>query len=165
MNLDFILNPLKVHAGVIEVIYADQKGKKPKYPYVTLKITSETGENGPGIVIQREVPSQDPQFEVDIEQVRIEMPEVAISVNVYASEPDQAWEVAKKCQQWFKFVGEQLLKENHVVLISTSSIQNRDVLLIVDFERRCGFDVMLRTVDEVSRKVASVDSTDIKKGE
>ena len=159
-----IINEVKSYLGSSEVIFAEQKKKKPKYPFVTMKITSPyIAENGQGIITQDVVPSTNSNFEYDIEMTKAEMPKITISITTYSLDDIEAIELAMKCREWFNFKGYKFLDEKDLIVVDLSSIFNKDTLIVGDYERRQGFDVILRTTDETKLVIETIEEVDIRR--
>lgn len=160
MNLQVlgeINEAIKNFIGVQEVIFADQKGKKPKYPYITVKNIAESKTGGMGIYTYEPIASDNSEFELDLEERKFEMPLNTLSINSYSKDMDEAYEAAQKCKDWFEFHGYDYLKEKGIVVVETTTIENRDSLVAVDYERRWGFDVILRSSRTISKRVETVE--------
>jgi len=142
------------------VVMLDQAAKKPPYPFVGYKvITPYAPERGSVAEIDEMVPSANPDFEYDIERTAIEQPTMTISFTVYAKTEDEALSLALQAQEWLRFSGYDTLSENNVVVVETTPVQNRDTLIINDYERRQGFDAILRSVSESTKRIETLEQS------
>ncbi|ABR46653.1 hypothetical protein Amet_4356 [Alkaliphilus metalliredigens QYMF] len=157
-TLGDILEELKAFTNVTKAIFADQKGEKPQYPYITFKIIAEPDDPSVGIYNYETVESENPNFDSDIEVQKIETSEPSFSINVFAKTAEEAKSVAMKTKDFFKFHGCEWLKRKNIVTVSTSTIENRDALMIIDYERRYGFDVILRYTRELKKKIETIET-------
>lgn len=161
MNLklirDGIVGKLMDYVGV-PVVMLEQVAKKPKYPYIGYKFTVPYNpDRTQGIIETDLVPSLDPKYEHDVEETVIFQPQMTISITVYAKDSLEAQELAKKAHDWFKHAGYYELDALNVVTVSTAAFGDRTTLIVDDYERRVGFDVILRTVDKIKRRVETIE--------
>ena len=158
---DDIITQLNTYLG-IPVVMAEQNEPKPPYPHMTYKVmTPYIQESTLPAESYEIIPSLDPDYEHDIEYTRMEQPSMTISLSAYSLTPDESELKALAACAWFKFIGYEYLKDKNIIVIETSEIQDRDTLLIDNYERRRGFDVKLRVVSEITRVVATIESVDI----
>ncbi|WP_342547660.1 hypothetical protein NST69_27600 [Paenibacillus sp. FSL P2-0089] len=84
------------------------------------------------------------------QQHRRETVTFTASFNCYADDSDVAMVNAMRARDWFKAIGRELLKDKlDVIVIEIGEIQNRDINIGEEWERRQGFDVELRATDLV----------------
>jgi hypothetical protein len=84
------------------------------------------------------------------QQQRRETVSFTASFNCYADDSDVAMVNAMRARDWFKATGREILKDTlDVVVIEIGEIQNRDINIDEEWERRQGFDVELRATDLV----------------
>ena len=136
------------------VIEADQKGKKPKGPHATFKITSPYIPDGQGE--QRAIQGQD-----TFKLIHVESYKMVLSFTAYDTDADASHELAQEIHDWFKFYGLDFLDNRNIVVVELSTVQNRDLLLVDDYERRNGFDVTLRLTRELAQDFDYIEETDI----
>lgn len=73
-----------------------------------------------------------------------------VSFNCYADDSDLALVNAMRARDWFKSDGHEVLKNTlDVIVTEIGEIQNRDVNIGEEWERRQGFDVDFRATDLV----------------
>ncbi|MEK4196664.1 hypothetical protein NYE59_26605 [Paenibacillus sp. FSL L8-0323] len=73
-----------------------------------------------------------------------------VSFNVYADTEDDCLVNAMRARDWFKSDGHELLKDKlDVIVIEIGEIQNRDINIGEEWERRQGFDIEFRATDVV----------------
>lgn len=134
------------------VIFAEQTGPKPSYPYVALKVLVDNISNG----------NQPSITNTEFEQTATTQPTMSISVTGYGTSFDEAADLVKGVHDWFSFVGYRALKNKNLVVSSIESIMNRDSLIVDDYERRRGFDVMLRYTHSIKRSTGIIESASLK---
>jgi len=142
----------------VPVVTLEQNKPKPKYPFLTYKITTPYVK-GFGMEVQTSklIPSQNTNFEYDIEETIVDQPTFTISFTAYSKDSLESQELALKACNWFNHIGYYTLKNLDVVLVSIEAIGSRDTLIVDDYERRNGFDVILRTTHIVSRRVETIE--------
>lgn len=132
------------------VIFAEQAGPKPSYPYISIKETMSfiPAGNQPFIT--------DEDLPEDIKRTATSQPTMSLSITAYSDTLNDASDVAQQAHDWFTFGGYRLLKEAGLVVADIESVMNRDSLIVDDYERRRGFDVILRFVHSISRVVEEI---------
>lgn len=84
------------------------------------------------------------------QQQRRETVTFTVSFNCYADDSDIAIVNAMRARDWFKTIGREILKDTlDVVVTEIGEIQNRDINIGEEWERRQGFDVDFRATDVV----------------
>lgn len=147
MRVSEIIDMLSAEVGS-PVILTNQAAPRPPYPYIGV---TETIPFQPGPRSLENVPEP-----IDIKQVASQQATMTLSVTAYGSDFAATMELAQKAHDWFSFTGYQALKEAGYVVASIGDIDNRDTLLVDDYERRRGFDVVLRFVHTQERTVEEV---------
>lgn len=137
------------------VIFADQAGPKPKHPYMALKVLVDNISNGhhPSILTE--------DLGGNVEQSATTQPTMSLSITAYGLSFDETNNLIQSAHDWFKFTGYRTLKRKGLVVASIESIMNRDSLIVDDYERRRGFDVMIRYVHVIKRETESIQSVDL----
>lgn len=144
-----IVAGLNSHLNTI-IVPAENTANKPAYPYVTYKfVTLYRPESGFKHVVNESVPSADPQFDTDLQVTQYEQPHVVLSITVLSRDDITSAELACQARDWFDAIGRDYLKMYNVVTVEALAIQNRNSLLIDDYEQKYGFDVRLRVLDTV----------------
>lgn len=160
---DDIISELTTFLGH-KVIVMDDNHPKPKYPFMTFNIINPyTPESPHGNETYMAVASTDPDWEYDIIEIRSEQPTITISMTAYSCELDEAEELALQALSWFKFYGLDYLDDKEIVIIETTQVQERDTLLINDYERRKGFDVKIRVLSELENRISTIETVDLKR--
>lgn len=136
----------------VPIIEADQSGDKPKGPHATFKITSPFIK-GVGQAEQRAKFGQS-KYELS----RVEDFKRVLSFTAYAMDEDESFDLAQQIHDWFEFYGYEFLNNKNVVVIEATAVQNRDVFLFDDYERRNGFDVTLRLTRELVQEAEYIES-------
>ncbi|SMB95362.1 hypothetical protein SAMN00017405_0390 [Desulfonispora thiosulfatigenes DSM 11270] len=148
----------------VPVIPTDNPNKKPKYPFISYKFTTLHKNQGGFNLLLEPIPSIDPNFEYDIEYTREEQPKMVISFSSYSLDDLEAIDLANKIKKWFNFKGRLLLKNNNLVVVECSDIQDRTIQIIDNYEKRYGFDVTLRYSSQSKLKVETIEKFKIKGG-
>jgi hypothetical protein len=136
------------------IIEADQTGNKPNGPHATFKFTSprfkdigqaeETGHYEALFVT--------PYMISEVYQIkRVEHFKITISITAIDEDIDGSMDLASKLHEWFDFYGSEILDIGKIAVVEKTDIQNRDVFIAEDYERRNGFDVILRVTKEMFR--------------
>lgn len=159
---DAIITQLNAFMAPVQVIMSEQKEDKPPYPFIGYKVTSPYNEQAIGLPI--ETYENDPNIPQNTLYTRTEFPTMTISITAYSETIDEAEVNALKALSWFKYIGYQYLKDNGIVVVDTTSVQSRDTLIVSDYERRKGFDVILRVQSQVQRTIESIESVDYESG-
>ena len=142
----------------LPVIMLEQVAEKPGYPFVGYKFTTPYNpEAGQAAETGANVPSADPAFTEDYEYTRTDQPTMTISITAYSKDSDQAHELALQARSWCAFHGYEYLKKHNIIVAQLGALQNRDTLIVGDYERRQGFDAVLRVTSQVKRTVPLVD--------
>ncbi len=160
---DYINTQLKAYLK-IPVIIGDQVGEKPEYPFLRTKFTMPFNPEFPVPLNAPEtfetVPSQDPNWEYDVEITRRTNPSMSLSITAYALDEDQAVELAIKAHNWFSFYAYDDLRSAGIVVAGIGAIHNRDTLIVGDYERRQGFDVTLQVRQELKKTVPTIEGVE-----
>lgn len=149
-----IIPPLATFCGV-PIVEADQVIEKLSYPHATFKVTSPyLKDNG-----QAEETVHDA---VNGYQLRYtESYKVVISFTAYSLDIDESLDLAQKIRDWFAFYGTDVLESNNIAVVNQTDIQNRDTFIVDDYERRNGFDVVLRVTRELYKDISWIEQTEI----
>jgi len=145
---------LNVFCGV-PVIEADGNGPKPDGSHVTYKLTNPYGKDK-----GREV-EEVAQDGTGFKMIRTESFKTTISFSAYDFDDDISRELAQKVYDWFAFYGYDDLLNNNIAVIEQTDIINRDAFVVENYERRNGFDVIIRISREMSRNVDIVEDINI----
>lgn len=160
-----IVKELAAYLG-FPVVMLEQAAKKPPYPFVGYKITTTYNpEQGQSIEINETVPSVTSEYEYDIERTVTEQPTITISVTAYSKIEEESTELALQAREWFRFQGEDILDGLNIVVVETTPVQNRDILLVEAYERRQGFDVILRISDQSTKRIDTIEHAEITRKE
>ncbi len=159
------------YAGILVIQINPDAGKpknpatnKPALPYMTMNFTSPYIPEGMQAIETIEtIPHPGPNWSHDIEYTRHSNDTMSASWNVYDNDIDRAHSVALRAQQWFAYDGLDYLRTKGVVVVSRTAVQNRDVFLVDQWDRRLGFDVIFRVLSEIKRVVPTIESADIER--
>ncbi|WP_411501375.1 LIC_12616 family protein [Bacillus thuringiensis] len=140
------------------IIMADQMGERPKVPHATYKLTTPYGKavgqaEETGVVINGEYKLQ-----------RLSDYKTTISFTAYAMDDDDSVALAQEIYDWFSFAGVDVLQSIGVAVADQTDIINRDAFVIEDYERRNGFDVILRVPHQQLKDIEWIDVAVITEG-
>jgi len=148
-----IARGLKTAAGVT-VIPLNDGGDMPAGSFLTYSF-GEFGDTDDG----RPIIIQDGD-----KTIRSKMVTFTVSILSYADSVDDSVENAMKAQDWFKVPGaEQLRDALDVVVVRVGAVENRDINIGEEWERRQGFDVDFRATDRVESPLTWIDTAPITK--
>lgn len=135
----------------LKVINMNGGGKMPATAFVTYHFS-------PGFGDARGFPVYAEEGEL---LVRRETVLFTVSFLSYADDHAVSTYNALCIQDWLKTIGANHLKDLDVVVVNIGSIDNRDVLMGEEWERRTGFDVDFRTVNVASQPLDWIDKVNI----
>ena len=125
------------------VVMLEQTPHKPPYPFIAYKfITPYIPQNIHNIKYE--------DIGEDIKEISTEQPHMTLSVTAYSHDDVESVDLAQKALEWFSFYGYDHLKEKDIIKVETQAIGNRDTLIVDDYERRNGFDALLRVSNTMS---------------
>ncbi len=82
---------------------------------------------------------------------------ITVSLMSYADPRSAALTQALQARDWLKTAGRDALKALDVVVVRVEDVQNRDVNLGEEWERRYGFDVELRATDRITTELEWIE--------
>jgi hypothetical protein len=138
----------------VPVIEADQIGERPSGPHATFKVTSPYLKD---VGQAEQIMHQNGE---NLQLKHVESYKIVVSFTAYAMDSDTSFDLAQKIHDWFAFYGSDVLDSNDIVVVEQTAIQNRDVFLIDDYERRNGFDVTLRVTKEMVKNIDWFDKVE-----
>ncbi|MEY9097083.1 hypothetical protein [Paenibacillus sp. RC84] len=146
-----IVRGLAAHLGV-KVIEMNGGGDIPKTAFLTYDFSGSFGDR-PGY----------PAVYVADDKIReVETVPFTVSFLSYADDKATSMENALKAREWFRGAGRELLKESvNAVVYEIGEVQNRDIAIGSEWERRQGFDVEFRTQDIVETPLVPIDKVTI----
>lgn len=136
----------------VPVVPTDTNQPKPPYPFVSYKFTTLYR---PDATVM--IRSPDPDSEQDVEYTLKEQPQMVLSISTYSLDEAEAYSLALQVQAWFKLHGYRYLKELNLIVVNTTALQDRSILIVDNFEKRIGFDVILRTYSEQKARVEGIE--------
>ena len=150
----------------LPIVPQDSEAKSPEYPFLAYKfIVPYNPQEDRGVLTKELVPSNSENFDFDIKETLILQPTMTLSINAYVKkELDKhmgAYGYALKALNWFNFMGYEDLKTLNVIVVDTSAIRDRTVLMTDEYEARAGFDVVLRIAEAISRRTETIEEIDI----
>lgn len=147
----------------IPVVPIDDIGDKPKYPYASYKFITLKIPQGSHNIYKEVIPSDDDRFQYDVEHTRTEQPKMVISISTYSTDDAESYQLALDIESWFKFHGYSFLKENGIVVVNTSNIQDRTIQIVDNYEKRQGIDVTIRVMDIQKCRTETIEEIKINK--
>lgn len=147
----------------VDIVPTDDIGKKPKYPYISYKFTTLKIPQGSHNLLIDIVPSTNENFEHDIEYTREEQPKMVISISTYSTDDVESYQLALDIESWFKFHGYSYLKDNGIVVVNTSNIQDRTIQIVDNYEKRQGLDVTIRVTSIEKMIVENMEKINIRR--
>ena len=134
---DILIPAINEHTGS-PIIQGDQIGDKPEIAHATFKFTTPYGR---GVGQAEEIP-------VIVDGVytlrRKDEFQTVISFTAFAMNDDESVDLAQSIHDWFSFYGVDILQNIGIAVVDQTNVTNRDAFVIEDYERRNGFDVILR---------------------
>lgn len=147
-----IVRGLAAHLG-LPVIEMNGGGDIPKTAFLTYDFDQGIGES-------KGLPAE---FQEGEKIRQVETVPFTVSFLSYADDKATSIENAMKARDWFKTAGYEVLKDTvNVVVANLGSVENRDVQIGDEWERRHGFDVDFRTIDETQRDLITIDKANVK---
>jgi hypothetical protein len=135
-----IVRPLAAALG-IPVIMGDQTGQIPPYPFITYKMTS------PYLETSVHAAESVTDTADGIKRMQDKHVEVVFSFTVHSSDADDAYQRCYALVEYFDFTGRDALRGAGIVVVNVTNVQNRDVFLTIEYERRVGCDVRFRVLN------------------
>lgn len=141
-----LIPKIKAFCGV-PVIEADSNGTKPGGSHATYKFTNPYGKD-----VGRAA-----EFYQDNAMIRQESFKTTISFNAYDLDEDVSRELAQQIYDWFEFYGYEDLRASNIAVVELTNIANRDAFVVENYERRNGFDVIIRIGRELERVAIDIE--------
>lgn len=141
-------------------IRANQKGNIPPYPYVTINTTSpyiNDMDTQQGEVTRQNVEGDDTKVQITYTKE----PKTVFSINCISDKQDECYKILSDTVNWLNVLNQQYLEEHGIVVVKIDTIQDRTTYLETDYQYKVGFDLTIRTIDEVSLNVDSIDSVEL----
>lgn len=160
-----IHTPLVDHSGVDQLVKANQKvpdGQLQDNRIVyNMIMFANTDARHTIIKKRRTIPSEDPEFDEDIEIENIFFPEATLSFTGF----NEIMGPINKVREWFYVhgLGDWWLRDNDYkcVIREVMEIEDRTVYLESDYEKRYGFDVILEFQDIVKVTHDTIETVEI----
>lgn len=126
------------------VIEADHVAEAPEGPHLTYKVTRSYGQDT-GMPSTIQEAKEDKLLTHQTENYR-----ATVSFTAYAFDNTEqgiygiAEDLAQQARDWLDFQGYPILSANEIVIVELTEVQNRDAILVENYERRQGFDAIIR---------------------
>ena len=131
------------------VVQSSTIGNMPKYPFITYSVTSPYLQLG-----------MDEEYTEEINSVirnrHVFHYERVFSFTIVAKEEGEAMDYCMRAMRYFRNAGVQELKDKGIVVVEVTNVTARDTFITIDYERRYGFDVRIRLVNEEIRDTTNV---------
>lgn len=131
---DVVCKGIKEYCG-LPIIRSGQNAPAPDYPYISYTVTTLMSENNG-------------TYSIKNDKVYKEVTQTW-SITIIADNYNTCIEKAMLVRNWLDFNGRMYLTDNDVVVQQITAITTRDNMLTVDYEFRCGFDVIFSCFDEI----------------
>ena len=131
----------------VPIIEADGNGPTPSGSFATYKFTT---------AYAKDVGRPIEVFETN-KLTRQDSYKVTISLSAYDMDDDVSRDLAQKIWDWFDFFGQDDLLTANVAVVELSNIVNRDAFVVENYERRNGFDVIIRVLRELERATNPIE--------
>lgn len=165
--LDSLYTEIKDHTGIKQLVLGteDIPPNLMKYPRIRMAFTTRYNPQQRQEIIYHKnfVPSEDENFEHDVEYHYLMYPEATLSITAYGEDVDQyLW----KAREWFLIdkYGMQFLDnltDNNCVIKSIGSTGDRHTFMETEYEDRQGFDVILKFEDEIKVIEKTIEDVDV----
>ncbi len=139
----------------IPLIQLNGGGKLPEGSFMTYNFPDGFGGEGEGQPIFTQQGDK---------QIRQETVTFTVSFLSYADTVDDSLVNAMKASDWFKGTGYHALKTLDIVVIDIGEVQNRDINIGEEWERRHGFEIELRATDIVESPLEWIEQIEVTKG-
>ena len=151
-----VIPPLSAFLGY-QVIWADQVGERPDGPHATYKITLpySKGAGKPNYTYKTE---KDKFLAVSSENYR-----ATISFSTFSMDDEISQEMAQNIHDWFNFHGSELLDDLGIVIVEVTDVTNRDAFILEGYERRYGFDIIIRHNRSISKVIDFFEHIEIER--
>lgn len=139
------------------VIWADQVGDRLDRPHATYKITLpySKGAGKPNYTYKTE--------NTDFLAVSSENYRATISFSTFSLDDEISQEMAQNIHDWFNFHGSELLDDLGIVIVEVTDVTNRDAFILEGYERRYGFDIVIRHNRSISKVIDFFDRMEIER--
>lgn len=137
----------------VTLIRADQIGNLPPLPYATYKIISDRKGIGRENISHLDQPDT-------LMETRTQERNFTISINMYGTSHDNAYEVATRLRKWFEGRGSFFLDGIGVAVANISEVSNRTTFLTDSYDEKWGFDVIIRYNETDSYEIDYFDKVE-----
>lgn len=150
----------------LTLVDTDNPNRKPAYPFYSMKFTSiQRDEVMQGNMYEDFVESKDPRFTYDVLYTLARQPKAIISFNCLSDDLMEVHEMVSKAWEYFTFYGTESLKSHNFVVVNVMDIQDRTAFDGVNYEYRQGFDVEIRFLHTMEKRMENIETYKIQRGE
>lgn len=138
---------------------ANQDGNMPPYPFAT--IDCQTAHKRDMDMQQGTITYSNVENDgTKVQMTRSETPKMIFSINCVSNDQDQAIKVAEDTIDWLNLLNQQYLEDCDIVVIDISDIGDRTTYLETGYQYKYGFDLTIRTTDEISTNINAIASVE-----
>ena len=161
---ELIVTGLREYTG-LQAIDTDSNYRRPGYPFYSFKFTTLLQDDkGRGNEYHDFPESLDPKWKYDYRETLSKQPYYVLSFNAYSDSLIECQETIQKAWDWFKYAGYYVFKDKNFVVVDVGNIADRSIFKDVAFEYRYGFDVRIRFLHEIERRVETIETYKINRG-
>lgn len=104
------------------------------------------------------VDSIDEKFDKDILETMQLDSKFIISFNAYSNSSLESLSKVMQLWDFFKHKGRDELRNNNIVVVNLSNIQDRTIYIVDSYEYRQGFDVELRILHNIEKRIETIET-------
>lgn len=146
-----IIGSLYNHLGFL-IIESSSVNEKPDYPYFSFTITT---------LYKSEFENPREESTTDTINTFEEDGNVVFSFKSLSNDSDESRNNALKAYKFFKFTGVESLYENGISVKKVTNVANRNILLVEEYEKIEGFDVIFRVESSITQEVINIEEANI----
>lgn len=154
----------------IAVVLQEHGDPKPEYPFMTYSPLAPMDIPSPHTGL-RSYTMEEVDGELEFWIHHDYQLNCSFTFDAYSDAYEEAQTMALIASEWFQRAGKWWLKERGVVVRGIEDFSRRDSLVVVEYERRVGFDVLFRVGVTVSHKLNEysegdwIETADVKRSE
>lgn len=150
----------------LPVIPNDITRVKPPYPYITYKIITPyiPARGQPNLkreVVENTEPEEGSLFRYDIKETITDQPTFTISFNAFGDNSFSTIELAGQVLNILKSSIYFDLKDINAVVVDSTSVSDRSMLIVDHYEYRYGFDLRVRITDRSTITIEAIEEMKI----
>lgn len=146
-----IVSGLNQHLNKL-VILLNPDAPKPPKPYLTYKFTSPLIPGG--IMTNEDIQT----FVNNVKYTNYRQDTITLSIQCYSDNEDESIVLTQQAHDWFYYNSGDYLREKSIVIAELMNVTNREFQIVDHWERRHGFDVILRVVNKHEKVVTTIET-------